>query len=250
LADLPQNDHFDLEVVADGYARRQGLVVQRTIDGRYRFGQKNVIQMERPARIEGCAIGPDGNPFANQTLQLFSNNGYSPNRTLREIMTDGEGRFAVDDLASGTCVLSYAKTRSVKKNGHWHREYDGLCGAVVIDLEAGQARDDIVLDLSASICELRIAMTDTEGQPVDEAVIYFNVRMPPGTSGYRFMTIFNAYQKAENGRFRFSGLPPGTWYIKSRHDTLGMSADHEVNLTKEKSTRLDVQFAKALQDKQ
>jgi protocatechuate 3,4-dioxygenase beta subunit len=159
--EVTNDNHYLLDVTADGFLAKERLHIQRLDDGRYRYQgynepADNVITMQMPGKISGTVIGANGRPLADAELELFANVRYSSAPRDRTITTDSQGKFTKDDMSAEPAILSYTRYRRVQQDRRARREYDGLCGALIIENKEGQELSDIVLDLSKSVCSLEL----------------------------------------------------------------------------------------------
>ena len=242
---MTNDEHYLLDVTADGFLVKERLHIQSLPDGRYRYNEynypeDNVITMQRPGKISGTVIGADGQPLANTALALFANIHYSDHDPQKTVTTDSDGKFAKDGIAAGPALLSYIKYRRIQQERGSRREYGGLCGSLILENKEGQELSGIVLDLSRSVCSLELQVADASGEPVNEISINFSIEMPKGC-GYRYGDIFHTREVNSEGLYRFDGLPPGKWhlYISNRQYN---HKDIDIELSPSKTARYKMQF--------
>ncbi|MBN2182235.1 MAG: hypothetical protein JW715_10000 [Sedimentisphaerales bacterium] len=241
----PYDEHYELIVTADGFLAKEGLFVQPLPDGRYRYNEynypeDNVIIMQRPGKISGLVLGPDGQPLVDAELELFANIHYSHTAPDRTVTTDSQGKFAAEGIAAGPALLSYTKYRRVQQERGYRREYAGLCGSLILENNEGQEISDIVLDLSKSVCSLELQVTDADGEPVDAISFSFNTEMPKG-SGYKYGRIFYSEEANSDGLYRFDGMPAGKWRLNISNNQYNQK-EIDVELSPGKTARYKMQF--------
>jgi hypothetical protein len=110
-------------------------------------------------------------------------------------------------------------------------EYAGHCAALLFQAEEGGHLNDLVLDLSKSVCSLEVTVVDAAGQPVKAITFYLDVAMPSGP--YRDATIFGTREAASDGVYRFDGLPPGAWRARVAEQQFGYKTVDVVLLPQE-----------------
>jgi len=243
--EVTNEEHYLLDVTADGFLAKERLHIQRLNDGRYRYQgynepEDNVITMQRPGKISGTVIGADGQPLANTALELFANIHYSDHDPKKTVTTDSDGKFAEEGIVAEPALLSYTKYRRVERESRTRREYAGLCGSLILENKEGQELSDIVLDLSESVCSLELQVTDASGEPVNEISISFNTEMPKG-SGYLYGRIFHSEEANSEGLYRFDGMPPGKWHLYISNSQYNHN-EIDIELSPEKTARYKMQF--------
>jgi len=242
--EVTNEEHYLLEVTADGFLAKERLHIQRLDDGRYRYQgynePVNYFIMQRPGKISGTVIGADGQPLANTKLELFANNNYSDAPRDRNITTDSQGKFVKDDMAAEPAILSYTRYRRVEQERRSRREYDGLCGFLILEIKEGQELSGIVLDLSKSVCSLELQVTDAASEPVNEISINFSIEMPKGC-GYPYGDVFHTQEVSSEGLYRFDGLPPGKWHLFISNRQYSHN-EIDIELSPEQTAQYKVQF--------
>jgi hypothetical protein len=242
--EVTNEEHYLLDVTADGFLGKEGLHIQRLNDGRYRYHGYNEpinnVVIQKPGKISGTVIGADGAPLADTRLKLFANVHYSHSPRDRNITTDSQGKFVKDDMAAEPAILSYTRYRRVQQERRTHREYDGLCGAVIIENKEGQELSGIILDLSKSVCSFELQVTDATGEPVNEISINFSIEMPKGC-GYPYGDVFHTQEVSSEGLYRFDGLPPGKWRLYISNSQYNPK-EIDIKLSPEKTDRYKMQF--------
>ena len=200
--------------------------------------------------IAGRVLGVDGKPLAGAPLSMTTdcdyedywrgsgpspnNHGYFVGNHLRAI-SDGNGEFRFEGVPAGELLLYYPWEGPIQgelDSGRWKQwtppgqKYpqppvaDRAWGQS-IRLTEGEQRGDIVVDLSKSTARIDGQVVDGAGQPVTGAVVRAvsklenaaNLSWPDSFRGGRATT-------DAQGRFRLSGLPPGTIGIVVSHPRL------------------------------
>ena len=252
---IPKSDaitYDDLNVFAEGFADRNELALSHRPDGRYQWLQDNIVKMQRPAIITGKGIGADSGPLANAELRFSQNNHYTYARDqmLRTIKTDDQGNFILDSVTSGHHLLSFTKYKLVElPAGGSRREYGGKCGAIIVEIKEGQNLNNVVLDMSKSVCSMEVEAVDKDGKPVDNVSFTFEIEMPQ-TSQYVYMDIFSSSQSNPQGLYVFEGLPMGKFFVRAYNKKLGSPESIEANLLPNQTTRFKIQFQKSLEPNQ
>jgi beta-lactamase regulating signal transducer with metallopeptidase domain len=157
------------------------------------------LKMARDAVAEGRVVGPDGRPLAGVPVGLelvhpTAGGGWGP-----PTPTDDEGRFRFDDLSP---ELDGYRAIVEAPKGYQPADARLRPGGppVGIRLERGHVIEGRVLDAKT-------------GRPIPGISIY--AQRPEWAEGRR--NSFEAEAKTdEQGRFRFSNLPEGSWRLNDR----------------------------------
>jgi len=128
----------------------------------------------------------------------------------RETNTDAQGNFLFEKVTSGQHVLSFTEYKMVGFSTHGRRcEYGSRCAATVLSVEEGQELNNVLLDVSKSVCTAEVEIVDSKEQPVNNVSLSFDVEMPQGPErAYIYSTIFNVKHSNPQGPYHFDGLPP------------------------------------------
>src|ERR1035441_2047982 len=148
--------------------------------------------------VSGTVINAvTGEPVRKALVQLYG-------RQQRTVFSDGDGRFQFDGILAGQVSLS------VQKPGYFGEQEIRKQGQ--FQVEVGPKSDSIVLKLTP---ESVIAgkVTTATGTPLEHvplSLTYLNVR-----EGRRHWDSRGIATTAEDGRYRFANLLPGTYYLAS-----------------------------------
>ena len=146
--------------------------------------------------VSGTVINTvTGEPVRKALVQLFG-------RQQRSTFSDGDGRFQFEAVFAGHISLSaqkpgYFSEQDIRRQGQ-------------LQVEVGPKSDSVVLNLTPEgVIAGRV--TTATGVPLENvplSLTYLNVR-----EGRRHWESKGIANSAEDGRFRFANLPPGTYYI-------------------------------------
>ncbi len=182
LSDLPAPAVYELSFSAAGY---QPSVVQTTVDAASQRIQPTLLLTAGPGQISGVVTGgtaPLGGATVTTTVAGKTVTTGTPT-------TGDVGRFVLGDLPTpATYVLTISGAG-----------YGGT--TVVVDLTAGQQRDDLAVSLSSGTGQLSGVLVGTDGVGIGGAkVTVGGMADPPVTNTLTAGTI---------GAFSFAGLPAG-----------------------------------------
>ena len=138
-----------------------------------------------------------GEPVRKALVQLYS-------MQQRTAFSDGDGRFQFDGILAGRVSLS------AQKPGFFGDHEIRGRGQLVIDV--GPKSDSVVLKLAPEAV-ISGKVTDATGMPLEHvplSLTYLNVR-----EGRRHWDSKGIANTAEDGRYRFANLPPGTYYVST-----------------------------------
>ena len=183
LADLPAPAVYELSVAAAGY---QPSVVQTPVDGASKRIQPTLLLTAGPGQISGVVTGGTA-PLGGATVTTTVG---GKTVTTGTPTTGDVGRFILGDLPTpATYVLTISGA--------------GFGGTtVVVDLTAGQRRDDLAVSLSSGTGQLNGVLVGTDGVGIGGAkVTVGGMTNPPVTNTLTAGTI---------GAFSFAGLPAGS----------------------------------------
>jgi hypothetical protein len=154
-----------------------------------------------PARSEKYSVSGmvinavSGEPIRKALVQLYS-------MQQRTTFSDGDGRFQFDGILAGRVSLS------AQKPGFFGEHEIRRQGQLVI--EVGPKSDSVVLKLTPeAVIEGKV--TDAIGIPLEHvplSLMSLNVR-----EGRRHWDSKRIANTAEDGRYRFANLSPGTYYV-------------------------------------
>jgi len=125
-----------------------------------------------------------------------------------ETVTDGDGRFAFDRLASGEYRLDVQKTGYVSLAG-----FPGSTPPPTIHVAAGQATDTVSVQLQkGGVVAGRVL--DASGEPLTDARVVALRRVTMGGAGPRYLPVSGPNgQTNDLGEFRISGVAPGDYLV-------------------------------------
>ena len=156
-----------------------------------------------PARSEKYSVSGmvinavTGEPVRKALVQLYS-------MQQRTTFSDGDGRFQFDGILAGRVSLS------AQKPGFFGDHEIRGQGQLVI--EAGPKSDSVVIKLTPeAVIEGKV--TDAIGIPLEHvplSLMFLNVR-----EGRRHWDSKRIANTAEDGRYRFANLSPGTYYVST-----------------------------------
>lgn len=161
---------FQLSLAAKGYATRELLVQQP--------GELGDITLQRAARLRGrVLLGPDAAP---QGFQVLS---YARANEQFQTPLDGEGRFALEDLATGTYQLF------LRGGGLLGGDLN-LWSAVEFSAEAGDL-DLGTTDLSGRLLRTELHVVDPQGQLIP------SIALATADVGTEFFNNWNSLELAQ-----------------------------------------------------
>ena len=215
-----QFGQFKLTVEAVGFARREDVMLlldpsgalleqsllvdvsKRPTEGR------GIIELQRPGRVEGRVLGPDGKPLAAAPVELDVRNYFDGVThcvgSAASTLTDANGRFTIDNVLPGELLLRYpgSNARSPIK---------GVGAGLRATLANGQTLNGVVLDSSKSTAGATGRVVDKTGSAVAGAEVAF---VWDNGGGWNRDPWPDAISKTDDrGQFRLARLPPGNWHI-------------------------------------
>src|ERR1019366_7145235 len=156
-----------------------------------------------PARSENYSVygmvinTVTGEPIRKALVQLYS-------MQQRTAFSDGDGRFQFDGILAGRVSLS------AQKPGFFGDHE--IRGQAQLVIEVGPKSDSVVLKLTPeAVIEGKV--TDAIGIPLEHvplSLMSLNVR-----EGRRHWDSKRIANTAEDGRYRFANLSPGTYYVST-----------------------------------
>ncbi len=174
--------------------------------------ERITIKLARIAAAEVRVVGPDGRPLAGVPLELELVHPIARSRWSPATRTDGDGRLRFDDLSP---ELDGYRAIVVVPRGYQAADARLRPGGppVEIRLERGHVIEGRVVDAAT-------------GRPIPGIAVF--VQRPVWKQGEQ--TYFDAEAKTDDqGRFRFSNLPDGSWQL-SDHNGLEWESPHRTHL--------------------
>ena len=194
----------NLEVEAQGFAKREDMQVDRLPDGRFwvsRSTENNVIIMDKPASLSGRVIGVDGLPLVGAAVRLQSYPTHGE-PSPHPIQTDTEGRFAVSPLMAGYYLVQYGERGQSTAAG----DYEGVTAFQLVRVDEGQTVENVTLDLRQSTATLEVEIVDGSGQPVGVEMAFLQIPIPSGNP--RYAQVLSLTKVKPQRVHRFPNLPP------------------------------------------
>jgi beta-lactamase regulating signal transducer with metallopeptidase domain len=222
-----------LAIHARGFLDRFDVPVTRRADGVV-VPDGDVIQMDRPGRVEGHVIGPNGKPLVGMPILADLNGRHLVIDNGAHAITDSEGRFVFENVMPGVLVL-----KCPSESGHpWLSPVHGVGTMATIQVADGQSVRGVVFDLSNLKAVATGRVVDKNGKPFPNAIVYLLTKSTVTLNGLdgQFDTITgeaiswpSGRTTDAQGRFILTGLPTGRWYLaaiaKFGHSTVEADSD-------------------------
>ena len=153
---------------------------------------------QKPASMEGVVLNAlTGEPIVRAHVMV---DGFIAGKQQQYgAMTNAEGKFSVTGLPAGSYGVMVEKTAFVAPVESGRR-------GTQLMLKAGESRSDVKLKLTPTGAILG-RVTDTDGNPVENATVYADAGGMGGRRGY--------VTTDEKGNFRIGGLAPGRYRVRA-----------------------------------
>ncbi len=163
--------------------------------------------------IMGRILAEDGGtPLAKATLTLRSKDA-RPEDQPWTVRTDSRGEYTIRNVKAGQYVLRATRNGYIPRNygqktSYSFRRFEEVGTALTVD--AGQVLDGIDVHLiRAGVVEGRVV--DQDHEPLERVAVMLSHYRSPGRS--RGFIPFGRGVTDDQGRFRLSGIPPGSYVL-------------------------------------
>jgi len=220
----------DLRVQAAGFLNRSyGLDLRESTPVR------RVIHLHRVCRLEGRLLGPDGKPLAGAPVWVKGRDVYQDEAEYYKNMnngwcdvpavTDRDGQFVIDNVAPGDVLMAYVPgvnfthdppTHVGPEPAAWLNQHipagpiKGIFAAQALTLKDGEARRNLVLDLSKSVGVVQGRVLDKNAKPLPGAEIHLVWNR---TDGPLVVEWSDPVRTGADGRYMFNKLSMGSWML-------------------------------------
>ncbi len=205
LPKLPADVGIELTVSAPGYLERRNVNIEMNTDRTVRWPAGGVLELHRPAMLEGTVLDVDGQPaaFVPLSVSWVEKIQGSTSATFNGLhgSTDEEGRFSIPGVHPGDVLLSTLKSikgRSVATQFH---VYDG------------QQVKNLQLDLSQSTASVTGRVVDSEHTPLANARVDLCWHTSDVTGGA--LMDGHTAKTDQDGNYQLENLPKGSWHVRA-----------------------------------
>lgn len=177
------------------------------------------FRLDPPASLGGVVRDERGRPVARAIVTVSLeyprgrpaepvHYGNNPGDRARSVQTDERGDFRFENLPAGPDLHVTAAARADGTYRHG-RFAESIAPPIKLELDAGEARDDLELLLEAT-GSLKGRVVDADGDPIDAAIV----------SGYRTgrKERWVEVRTSANGEFHVGGVIPGKYVFVAYHD--------------------------------
>ena len=154
-------------------------------------------------KIAGTVVGgADGQPLSGAEVSIFP---AGTNRVLQTFVTDSDGRFLFGNVKAGKYLLTAAKGGYPQQSYQGHGQYST---AVVVG--AGLVSEGLLfrMHLGASITG---TLLDDQNEPIRDAEV--RLFRSEQETGVPLNTLVDQTSPDDRGRYRFSRLAPGKYFV-------------------------------------
>jgi protocatechuate 3,4-dioxygenase beta subunit len=190
IHDLSEGTRIDLFVELAGYATAH-------VPGLEAPSDPIEIELGPTSRVSGLVQDAAGRPVEGARVVAPSQSRSDPAGAI----TDGDGRFELDDVDPGTFELTTEAEGFVTHH---------LAHQVV---EPGRDLEGVTITLERGASVLG-RVTDASGAPMPEATVWI---WPEDASGSRVASPVSA-RSGSDGRYRLEGIAEGTQQLQARHE--------------------------------
>lgn len=165
--------------------------------------------------ISGVVTGPGGKPLPGVAVFIDGIDGQQVAES--HVMTDESGRFEHAGLPAGGYKLNFVPQRyepSWNYVQEWWQDKRDAESATVITLSEGTSKTGVDAELTPG-ASFAGRVTDTEGRPIDDAVIFAR------GSGSEYSA-----KSWPDGTYKVEGLPAGTYALRFESPWLGEQAKY------------------------
>ncbi len=200
--------------------------------------EEHELDVDLPVgRISGRVTGSDGRPVAEARVSLVSAGsaaGQFWGGRFSEIRADAEGRYTVDWLRAGTYTLGAGGAPFggfVGAEGAWGRKVRER-----VELQEGEHLEGVDFRLEAA-GEIAGTVSDEAGLAIEGASIFLR------DAAGRVVERVSWTRTDAAGRFRCTGLEPGTYALAARAGALASGWDSEAQVREGRASEVDLVVA-------
>ena len=201
--DIPNGFEFAGVFSAEGFLPREKKL-EKNYRGDY-YIEKNTVKLAVPTSIRGKVLGEDGAALGGEKFRLLSSDKHliDPEKRIRIIETDGEGRFEAEGLPVGFHLFCYPEQKNLINTDD--DKVDATFTAKWIRAESPEGIDAVV-DLSR-LSTVEFEFVDGKGQPVKDIDIRFITTIRGSWGSANRLTVFSFRKRNDDdGIYRIRAL--------------------------------------------